>query len=56
MIVWKLLIQEPIGVNDIEENDSLFLQSLVGIRDIHTSNVGEHDFHEVSDLSISKIV
>ena len=46
-IVWKLLIQEPIGVNDIEENDCLFLQNLVGIRDIHKSDVNEHDFHEV---------
>lgn len=48
--VWKLLIREPVNVNDIEENDSLFVQSLLGIKNIHTSGVNESNFHDVIPL------
>lgn len=50
--VWKLLVQEPVTVTDIEENDCLFVQSLLGIKNIHTSDVTEENFHDVSSSTI----
>ncbi|XP_065224595.1 probable E3 ubiquitin-protein ligase HERC1 isoform X2 [Planococcus citri] len=48
--VWKLLVQEPVTVTDIEENDCLYVQSLFGIKNIHTSDVTEENFHDIIPL------
>lgn len=48
--VWKLLVGEPVSIDDLEETDSLYAQSLRGIRDIHQSGVTEATFHEVIPL------
>lgn len=45
--VWKLFVGEPVSIDDLEETDSLYAQSLRGIRDIHQSGVTEATFHEV---------
>ncbi|KAG8252876.1 putative E3 ubiquitin-protein ligase herc1 [Homalodisca vitripennis] len=45
-LVWKLLVQEPVTVTDLEENDSLYAQSLRAIRDIHLAGITEANFHE----------
>jgi Ubiquitin-protein ligase len=49
-LVWKLLVGEPVSIDDLEETDSLYAQSLRGIRDIHLSGVTEATFHEVSKI------
>lgn len=49
-LVWKLLVGEPVSMDDLEETDSLYAQSLRGIRDIHLSGVTEVTFHEVSKI------
>lgn len=46
--IWKLIVNEPVSMADIEENDTLYAQSLRGIRDIHLSGVTEENFHEVT--------
>lgn len=46
-LVWKLLVQEPVSRIDLEENDTLYAQSLRGIRDIHLAEITEANFHEV---------
>ena len=46
-LVWKLLVGESVSIDDLEETDSLYAQSLRGIRDIHMSGVTEATFHEV---------
>lgn len=46
--IWKLLVEEPVTVNDIEENDCLYVQSLLGIKNIDASGVDESNFHDVS--------
>lgn len=38
---------EKVVAQDLEEIDSLYMQSLRGIRDIHLSAVTEETFHEV---------
>nr|QHB15577.1 putative E3 ubiquitin-protein ligase HERC1 [Bemisia tabaci] len=48
--IWKLIVNEPVSMADIEENDTLYAQSLRGIRDIHLSGVTEENFHEVIPL------
>lgn len=47
-LVWKLLVQEPVSQTDLDENDTLYAQSLRGIRDIHLAEVTETNFHEVT--------
>jgi len=49
-LAWKLLVGEPVSMDDLEETDSLYAQSLRGIRDIHLSGVTEVTFHEVSKI------
>ena len=49
-LVWKLIVQEPVTWDDLEENDTLYAQSLRGVQDIHLSGVTEANFHEVIDL------
>nr|CAD7438539.1 unnamed protein product [Timema bartmani] len=49
-LVWKLLVGEPVSVDDLEDSDSLYIQSLRGISDIHLSGVTQDNFHEVIPL------
>lgn len=49
-IIWKLLIGEPVSIEDIEDTDCMFVQSLRSIRDIHLSEVTEEDFYDVIPL------
>ncbi|XP_049838129.1 LOW QUALITY PROTEIN: probable E3 ubiquitin-protein ligase HERC1 [Schistocerca gregaria] len=49
-IVWKLLVEEPVTMDDLEETDILYTQSLRGIRDIHLSGITETNFYEVIPL------
>lgn len=53
-LVWKLLVQEPVSRTDLEENDTLYAQSLRGIRDIHLAEITEANFHEVYSVSSKK--
>ncbi|KAF5301595.1 hypothetical protein FQR65_LT08900 [Abscondita terminalis] len=46
-IIWKLLVGEPVGNEDIEDVDCMYMQSLRSIRDIHLSGVTESNFHEI---------
>ncbi|CAB3370488.1 Hypothetical predicted protein [Cloeon dipterum] len=49
-IVWKLLVGDFVTIDDLEEVDALYAQSLRGIRDIHLSGVTEANFSEVIPL------
>ncbi|XP_020630073.1 probable E3 ubiquitin-protein ligase HERC1 isoform X4 [Orbicella faveolata] len=53
-MVWKQLVAVPLVPDDIEEVDSLYMQSLRGIRDIHESGVDEHSFSE--DKNVRKLL
>jgi E3 ubiquitin-protein ligase HERC1 len=53
-IVWKLLVGDNVSIDDLEEVDSLYAQSLRGIRDIHLSGVTEANFSEVRKFSVLK--
>lgn len=46
-MVWKQLTNTSLFPEDIEEVDTLYMQSLRGIRDIHESGVDEHSFSEI---------
>nr|XP_022329995.1 probable E3 ubiquitin-protein ligase HERC1 isoform X2 [Crassostrea virginica] len=48
--VWKLLAGIPLRLEDIEETDHIYIQSLRGILDIHESGVNETNFHEFIPL------
>ncbi|XP_069137757.1 probable E3 ubiquitin-protein ligase HERC1 isoform X1 [Argopecten irradians] len=48
--VWKLLVGIPLKHEDLEEVDHLYIQSLIGISDIHKSGVNETNFHEFIPL------
>lgn len=49
-LIWKLLVGEPVTTEDLEETDSMYVQSLRCIRDIHLSEVTEENFHDVIPL------
>ncbi|XP_044756783.1 probable E3 ubiquitin-protein ligase HERC1 [Coccinella septempunctata] len=49
-IIWKLLVGEPVTIDDLEEVDCMYVQSLRSIRDIHMSGVSAENFHEVIPL------
>ncbi|KAE8748468.1 hypothetical protein FOCC_FOCC004763 [Frankliniella occidentalis] len=49
-LVWKLLVNEPVTMDDLEETDLLYAQCLRGIRDIHLNDVNQQNFHEVIPL------
>lgn len=49
-IIWKLLVGEPVTIEDLEDSDSMYVQSLRSIRDIHLSGVTEEDFRDVIPL------
>ncbi|XP_035829751.1 probable E3 ubiquitin-protein ligase HERC1 isoform X3 [Aplysia californica] len=44
--IWKLIAGMPLKVDDLEEVDHLYIQSLRGIIDIHESGINETNFHE----------
>ncbi|CAH0559022.1 unnamed protein product [Brassicogethes aeneus] len=46
-LIWKLVIGEPVTVEDLEDVDCMYVQSLRSIRDIHLSGITEESFHEV---------
>lgn len=48
--VWKLLVGISLRLEDIEETDHIYIQSLRGILDIHESGVNETNFHEFIPL------
>lgn len=49
-MIWKLIVGEPIAVEDLEDVDCMYFQSLRSIRDIHHSGVTEEYFHDVIPL------
>ncbi|XP_044259648.1 probable E3 ubiquitin-protein ligase HERC1 isoform X3 [Tribolium madens] len=49
-MMWKLIVGEVVTIEDLEEVDCMYVQSLRSIRDIHLSGVGEENFHEVIPL------
>ncbi|XP_078688080.1 putative E3 ubiquitin-protein ligase HERC1 isoform X3 [Branchiostoma floridae x Branchiostoma belcheri] len=49
-MVWKQLAGMPLTIDDIEDVDALFVQSLRSIRDIDKSGVTSETFHEVIPL------
>ncbi|XP_059169765.1 probable E3 ubiquitin-protein ligase HERC1 isoform X3 [Physella acuta] len=44
--IWKLIAGIPLKVDDLEEVDHLYIQSLRGIKEIHESGINEFNFHE----------
>lgn len=49
-IIWKLIVGDPVSLEDLEEVDYMYMQTLRSIRDIHLSGVAEANFHEVIPL------
>lgn len=49
-LIWKLLVGEPVTIEDLEDTDSMYVQSLRCIRDIHVSEVTEDNFYDVIPL------
>lgn len=49
-LIWKLIINEPVSILDLEDTDLLYVNSLRTIRDIHLSGVNEENFHEIIPL------
>ncbi|XP_066271875.1 probable E3 ubiquitin-protein ligase HERC1 [Branchiostoma lanceolatum] len=49
-MVWKQLAGMPLTIDDVEDVDALFVQSLRSIRDIDKSGVTSETFHEVIPL------
>lgn len=49
-MIWKLIVGEPVTVEDLEEVDCMYVQSLRSIRDIHLSGITEEYFHDVIPL------
>lgn len=49
-LIWKLLVGEPVSVEDLEDTDCMYVQTLRSIRDIDQSGVTSDYFHEVIPL------
>ncbi|XP_060527187.1 probable E3 ubiquitin-protein ligase HERC1 [Cylas formicarius] len=49
-IVWKLIVGEPVTVDDLEDTDSMYVQTLRSIRDIDRAGVTAAHFHDVIPL------
>uniref|UniRef100_T1JES7 HECT-type E3 ubiquitin transferase n=1 Tax=Strigamia maritima TaxID=126957 RepID=T1JES7_STRMM len=49
-IVWKQIAGMPVYIEDLEEVDLLYVQSLKGICNIHESGITESSFHDVIPL------
>ncbi|XP_074033510.1 probable E3 ubiquitin-protein ligase HERC1 isoform X2 [Leptinotarsa decemlineata] len=49
-MMWKLIVGEPLTIEDLEDTDCMYIQTLRSIRDIHLSGVTEEYFHDVIPL------
>lgn len=49
-IIWKLIVGEPVTIEDVEEVDCMYVRHLRNIRDIHTVGVTAENFHECIPL------
>ncbi|XP_050515460.1 probable E3 ubiquitin-protein ligase HERC1 isoform X1 [Diabrotica virgifera virgifera] len=49
-MIWKLIVGEPLTVEDLEDTDCMYIQSLRSIRDIHLSGVTAEYFHDIIPL------
>ncbi|CAH1119370.1 unnamed protein product, partial [Phaedon cochleariae] len=49
-MIWKLIVGEPLKIEDLEDTDCMYIQSLRSIRDIHLSGVTEDYFHDIIPL------
>lgn len=49
-IIWKLIVGEPVSVEDLDDTDSMYVQTLRSIRDIDRSGVTADFFHEIIPL------
>ncbi|XP_057655201.1 probable E3 ubiquitin-protein ligase HERC1 isoform X1 [Diorhabda carinulata] len=49
-MIWKLIVGEPLTVEDLEDTDCMYIQSLRSIRDIHLSGVTKDNFHDIIPL------
>lgn len=50
-LIWKLFVGEAVNINDLEDVDCLYVQSLKAIRDIHLSGITcDTTFHQVIPL------
>ncbi|CAG9853588.1 unnamed protein product [Phyllotreta striolata] len=49
-MIWKLIVGEPLTVEDLEDTDAMYIQSLKSIRDIHLSGVTAEYFHDIIPL------
>ena len=49
-MIWKLIVGELVTIDDLEEVDSMYIQSLRSIKNIHHSGVTEQNFHDVIPL------
>ncbi|XP_018567016.1 probable E3 ubiquitin-protein ligase HERC1 [Anoplophora glabripennis] len=49
-LIWKLIVGEPVSIEDLEDTDCMYIQSLRSIRDIHLCGVTEEYFHDVIPL------
>lgn len=46
-IIWKMIIEEPLNISDLEENDIYCAQNLTSIQNIYQTGVTEENFEEV---------
>ncbi|KAL1506224.1 hypothetical protein ABEB36_005622 [Hypothenemus hampei] len=49
-IIWKLIVGEPVTVVDLEDTDSMYMQTLRSLRDIEQSGVTAVNFHDTIPL------
>ncbi|XP_019763936.2 probable E3 ubiquitin-protein ligase HERC1 isoform X1 [Dendroctonus ponderosae] len=45
-LIWKLLVGEPVCVEDLKDTDAMYVQTLRSIRDIDKSGITSERFHE----------
>ena len=46
-LIWKILVGEDVGADDLEEVDVMYVKGLQSIRDHVASQFNEENFHEV---------
>lgn len=49
-MIWKLVVGEPVTVEDLEDVDCMYVQGIRSVRDIQQSGVREENFHDVIPL------
>lgn len=49
-MIWKLIVGDPVTIEDLGDVDCMYVQSLRSIRDIHLSGVTDVNFHDVIPL------